>query len=190
MGIEELRRALREAVAERDRLLGELENLRTRESAGGDDVDGVRERMGNVNRGISRADERVREIRADLPRSAVLAERATSDDRDRNVDGAERDRRERDELERLDRGEVEPRNDTRDAALRTIERHASSLAEGAGDALEGLVRDRDAGRAARYLTTVGSRAYFDAFGVLLADPVGGHMRLTREQHEAIAARAH
>jgi HK97 family phage major capsid protein len=186
MNLSELRRALREAEAERNRLIGELQNLQAREAAGGDDdVDGIRERVGNVNRGITRADERIRELNADIGRAyADLADRSGDE---RYVDGAETIRREREERERLDRGDAEPRNEHRDLALRTIERHAGALAEGADVALEALVRDRDeSGRAARYLTAVGSRSYFDAFGVLLADPIGGHMRMTPEQHRALA----
>jgi hypothetical protein len=61
---------LREARTNRERLFGELENLRAREQVEGP-TDGVSERIGNINRAISRADERIQELEAEHGRGAI-----------------------------------------------------------------------------------------------------------------------
>jgi hypothetical protein len=68
----------------------------------------------------------------------------------------------------------EPGQQTRDSALRTIERHADVLSAQAGDRLEKLVRRDRFGLEARYLDAVGSPDYEIAFGKMLAHPQDAH----------------
>jgi HK97 family phage major capsid protein len=75
---------------------------------------------------------------------------------------------------------------TRDAGLRTIERHRDVLSPQAGDNLERLVRQRDpTGIDARYLAAVGDPAYSSALGKMITDPVTAHLRFTAWKVEAV-----
>jgi HK97 family phage major capsid protein len=78
------------------------------------------------------------------------------------------------------------RNDTRDGALRSIERHSGHLEPAAADRLDELVRYGDPrGTEARYLTAVAADAYKSAFGKVLQFPTDAHLRFSREETEAV-----
>ncbi len=149
-------------VEERARLFADMR--------AGNDSPGLEQRIQNLDRGIGRLDEVIKAGVAELARSERHIENGTP------------------EWER-ESDRVEPqarRNPERDAALRTIERHAGLLASPAADALDELVTDRDPnGLAARYLTAVGDPAYFRAFGKMLADPATGQLRFTPSEVEAV-----
>ena len=180
MTIDQLRRELREAERRRNELLTELENLRSREAAGGDDadLDGLRERMANVNRGVARADEQIREHERQIG-LLTLAERADRRDRDRYVDGGEADRER--ERERRD-GDRTPGGEHRERALRAIER--LGLDAGPGDRLVELVERDRSGIDARYVEATADAAYERAFTLLLAHPQDAHLRMTPVEAEA------
>lgn len=58
---DEIRARLEEARTNRERLFGELENLRAREQADGAS-EGITERIANVNRAVANADQHVAEL--------------------------------------------------------------------------------------------------------------------------------
>lgn len=171
----EIRTELADARTQRERLFGELENLRAREQVDGAS-DGLAERIGNINRGIERADDRIAELEAELGRFHEL--RALAADPRHREDGTPpaQDRY-------VHRGE---RNEHREAALRTIERHAAMMDDEAAERTDRLVRRDDPRKlTARYLSAVGDEHYRSAFGKLLADPVTGHNRFTTEEIAAV-----
>jgi HK97 family phage major capsid protein len=158
--------------------------------------------------------QRLAEIRARLEELRSTAESRTLDRSESDeIDDlmAEHDRRKR-ELREVDDREVRLRalerdghkggelgsdpgrrvvrtsNESRDAALRAIERHTPVMDARAADRLEDLVeRDVDGpggGIDARYIAAMGSLEYRKAFGKVLANPTDAHLRFTPEEHEA------
>jgi len=78
--------------------------------------------------------------------------------------------------------------ESRDSGLHTIERYRNqeALTSKAADRLDELVRKSDTtGVDGRYLAAVGDPHYNSAFGKLLADPVLGHNRMTKEEVAAV-----
>jgi HK97 family phage major capsid protein len=154
--------------------------LRAREQAEGPS-DGVSERVGNLNRAVAAADDRIGELEGELgreyEREAEL--RTLAADPRHRLDGEPPAPGRRD-----DRGE---RSEQRDAAMRTIERHADAMESGAADRLDGLIRSDTTSRdwTARYLSAVGSDAYRTAFSKLVADPQNGHLRYSAQEVEAV-----
>ncbi len=73
-----------------------------------------------------------------------------------------------------------------DAGLRAINRHDGILRAEAADTLDRLVRNADPlGHAGRYLEAVADPSYNSAFGKLVADPMHGHVRFSREETAAV-----
>ncbi len=146
------------------------------EAAGGEELrDGQAERFDNLRTGLERADQEVERL-DDEYREVMLA---TYRDRPEN-------------LERGDEGvnpeqrtqPATPRDRSRDEALRTIERH-EELSPEAGDRLASLVERDSLGVDARYLSAVGDPHYADAFGIILQYGSNAHLRMSREQTEAV-----
>jgi HK97 family phage major capsid protein len=171
----EVRRKLAEQRTQRERLFGELTNLRALGEAEGPS-DGLAERTANLHRGIADADDRIAEFEGELGRQ-YEREQLARDPRHLEAGHDLPARRERDEG-----------GESRDRALRTIERFAGEMDDGAADRLDGLVR-RDAHRdwTSRYLAIVGSDEYKSAFGKLCVDPNHAHLRMTAQESEAVRA---
>jgi HK97 family phage major capsid protein len=75
---------------------------------------------------------------------------------------------------------------SRDAGLRTIERHQHALNAEASDRLDGLLRHDDpAGFGARYLAAVGNPHYKTAFVKILSNPDTAHLRMSREEQLSV-----
>lgn len=83
-----------------------------------------------------------------------------------------------------DRASATPRDRSRDEALRVIER-ASDLSPEAGDRLTSVVERDSLGVDSRYLSAVADQHYADAFGTILQHGSNAHLRMTREQVEAV-----
>jgi HK97 family phage major capsid protein len=90
-------------------------------------------------------------------------------------------------------GRAVPRHlqETRSRGLRAVERLSGELSAAATDRLE-LVVEHDMtgpehGLTARYLAAAADPDYREAFGHLLADPTGAHLRMTPKQHAALQA---
>lgn len=84
--------------------------------------------------------------------------------------------------------QTDPAGQTRDAALRTLERHLDQgqLTTEAVDRVDELVRDRDPmGVDAAYVTAAGSEEYDQAFGKMLRYGDGAVLRMTREEQDAV-----
>jgi HK97 family phage major capsid protein len=75
----------------------------------------------------------------------------------------------------------------RSAGLRTIERFRSAevLSSDAADRLDAVIRRDRSGLDSHYLEAVADPAYNSAFGKMLADPLMGQLRMTREEVNAI-----
>jgi HK97 family phage major capsid protein len=173
----EIRKPLEEARLNRERLFGEIENLRAREQVDGPS-DGLAERMANLNRGVEKADNRIQELEAEFGRDLLDGMRSG---RYVAEDGAARAPERRDEPR-------EPRNEVRDQALRTIERVSDQMDDAAAERAERLVRRDDVrGTMGRYLTAAGAEAYRSAFWKIAADPTHGHLRFSAEEVEAVRA---
>jgi HK97 family phage major capsid protein len=75
---------------------------------------------------------------------------------------------------------------SRDAGLRTIERHQHALNAEASDRLDGLLRHDDpAGFGARYLAAVGNPHYKTAFVKILSNPDTAHLMMSREEQLSV-----
>jgi HK97 family phage major capsid protein len=170
----ETRRQLADARTGRERLFGEIENLKARAQVDGES-DGIAERLGNLNRGVQAADDRIADLEQQLGRYAEL-ERMAADPK--HLEMTEQP------AERRDTG---PRSETRDKALKTIERHADVMDDGRPDELERFIRRSTVMNewVARYLTAVGDPAYRSAFGKMMADPQNGHLRFSPAEVEAV-----
>jgi len=92
-----VRNELREARSNRERLFGEIENLRARVQGDGDDA-GLDERIANLNRAVEKADDRVVELEAELGRAAYM-ESIADDPKHREADAGP-----------VDRGTIGPRS--------------------------------------------------------------------------------
>ena len=135
----EIRRQLAEARVSRERVFGELSTLRAREQAEGPS-DGVSERVANLNRSVAAADDRILELEGSLGRQYELERMAATAPREAISPPDPHE------------GERRDANETRDQALRTIERHADAMESGAAVRLDGLVRsDNRRDWTARYL---------------------------------------
>jgi HK97 family phage major capsid protein len=200
---DELLTALRAEKRRREGILTELSNLHARAQADGT-TDGLEERIGNLNRGVAAADERIAELERDYGREALATTRAdggigrpigaaTTDERLAYLDSLAR----AGYIDRPDEGTASttttatgghygPTNERRDAALRTIERWQDFLDAPAGDRLEQIVnRDEPGDLTRRYLTAVGDPSYRTAFGKLLVNPTSGHLKMTPDEHAAL-----
>jgi HK97 family phage major capsid protein len=174
MNSEELRRELEQARTNRERLFAEVENLQARA-----DEEGIAQRISETNRAIEKADGRIADMEAQFGRYAY-AERQAQDTR--NFDGYQA---KQEQAEQRDTG---PRSETRDQALRTIERLADRMDTGKAEEVETLVRqDRQGDMLARYLTAVGDENYRSAFGKIVQDPQHGHLRFSAAEVEAVRA---
>jgi hypothetical protein len=87
----------------------------------------------------------------------------------------------------VERRDTQPRSETRDAALRTVERYADQMDDGKAGEVETLIRrDRpDDNIVSRYITAVGNPDYRSAFGKICEDPQHGHLRFTPAEVEAV-----
>ncbi len=174
MELNAIQASLREARTNRDRLFGELENLRARAAADGENA-GLEERIGNVNRGIEAADTRIQELEADYGRRSYLESQA--DRPEARMAGSAPA-----EEKRVHRHV----NENREKAFRTIEHHQDAFDDGAAARTEKLVRQQDPRDwTARYIAAVGSDAYRSAFGKLVSDPQHGHLRFGPEEVEIV-----
>lgn len=175
----DIRRQLGEARTLRERVFGELENLRERENVDGAD-EGLQERVANLNRAVAKADDRIAELEGELGRlyeREAYARRIMDDPRHRE-DGTPPPREQAES--RGGRGEA------RDAALRTVERYAERMDAEAAERVERLVRsDEPRDLTARYLAAVGADAYASAFAKVLADPQFAHLRFSPQEVEAV-----
>jgi HK97 family phage major capsid protein len=172
----EVRRRLAEARTNRERLFGEIENLKA--GAQVDDTnEGLAERIANVQRGLAAADDRIADLEQELGRYAEI-ERMVADPRHLE-DGSPP------ALER--RNDSGSHSEVRDAALRTLERYADRMDDGRPDELEQLIRRNTwlNDWASRYLAAAGDPAYASAFAKVMSDPQHGHLRLSGEEVEAI-----
>jgi HK97 family phage major capsid protein len=171
----EIRAGLREARTTRERLFGELDNLRARVTAEGGSVDA--EGLATLNRSIEQADGRIAELEADYGRMVEL-ERVAGDSRHRE-DGT-------DHGEDRDRGHRSGGNQTRDTAFQTIERYHDGMDADAADRIDGMVRSDDSRDwVSRFVNAVGSDAYKSAFAKLIADPQNGHLRFDAAEVAAV-----
>jgi HK97 family phage major capsid protein len=177
MGSEQVRRELAEARTNRERLFGELENLRARAEVDGAS-EGLQERIGNVNRAVARADDRIGELEAEFGRWAQL---------DAAIAAGQYDTGLADELARQ-HSPGRGGDPARDAALRAVDRNADFCWEGSAERVEQLVRrDTPNNLTSRYVAAVADEHYRSAWLKLMADPVGGHNRFTREEIAAVQA---
>jgi HK97 family phage major capsid protein len=174
----EIRKELGEVRLRRERIFSERENLVAKQQVDGES-EGTDERLGNLNRAIENADERIQELEAEFGRFAYI-ERQAADPR--NLDGYQADQ------DREAARSSGPRSETRDAALRMVERHEDRF-DGAEpkDRLDTLLRNERGDLLARYIAATGDEHYRSAFGKLLADPTTGHWKLTAEEQRAIQA---
>jgi HK97 family phage major capsid protein len=176
----EIRARRAEATRERERLLTELANLQARAEHEGE-TDGLTERAGNLNRGIEKLDDEIRNLERQL--LVVL---------DRRTDRVEETTPPATTKRRADRG---PGSEAREAAYRVIEERSADLSPAAGDRLVDLVRRDRMGADARYIAAVASPDYESAFATMLAYPSDAHLRFSgdevkavRHVHEATIAR--
>jgi HK97 family phage major capsid protein len=168
----ETRRLLAEARTGRERIFSEIQNLQARAEVDGHE--GIEERLGNLNRGLQAADDRIADLEQELGRYAYI-ERQAQDPR--NIDGYQ---------ESAERRYDGPRSEARDKALKTIERFQDRF-DGAEsqDRMDTLIREEKGDLLARYISAVGDENYRSAFRKMLADPTTGQMKLTPAEGEAI-----
>jgi hypothetical protein len=114
-----------------------------------------------VNRALANADDRVADMEGKLERFEYI-ERLASDPRHLEM-GAE---------EPAERRHDAPRSETRDQALRTVERYADQMDDGKAGEVETLIRrDRPHDDVlSRYVSAVGNPAYHSAFSKICEDP--------------------
>jgi HK97 family phage major capsid protein len=80
----------------------------------------------------------------------------------------------------------DPREQVRDQALRTVERHADVLTAEAGDRLDDLLRHQDrSGLDAQYINAVADPAYNTAFGKMLQHGPMAPLRFSPEEAAAV-----
>jgi HK97 family phage major capsid protein len=169
----EIRRQLGEARTNRERLFGELENLKARGEVDGPS-DGLAERTANINRAVEAADNRIAELEGEYGRFVELRQLA-DDPRHREAS-----------IDDYTPPEQRPAgNEQRDRALKTIERHSERMDAEAADRIDQLVRQDGRNWVARYVDAVGSDAYRSAFAKLAQDPQNGHLRFTPQEAEAV-----
>ncbi len=175
MNTTELRRQLDEARTNRERLFGEIENLKARADA---DDEGIAQRIADTNRAVEKTDGRIQDLEAEYGRYSYI-ERQSQDSR--NFDGYQAD------LEEQQNRGRDPRNETRDQALRTLERVAGVMDAGRPEEIETLVRqpNRDGDLTSRYLAAAGDPAYRTAFIKMMSDPQSGHLRFSPQEVEAV-----
>src|SRR5262245_46631338 len=125
--------ALSEAKRGRERIFTELQNLQARAQAEGATA-GLDERIGNLNAGIARQDERIAELEADYGREALG--RTRSDGGVGMTMEEFQARRGGGPVYTESTGPAESRgsgNAHRDQAMRTVERWEDHIDRGAGD---------------------------------------------------------
>ena len=167
------RKQLEEQRAARARLFTEVDNLKAREAVDGPS-EGLNERLGNLHRGIENADGRIEELQAAYGRDML--------------DGLSSGRYAADEPPPPERRDEprEPRNEVRDAGLRTVERYAEQMDAGAADNVDRLIRQDTAHDwTSRYVAAVGSEDYRSAFWKVLADPQYAHLKFSAQEVEAV-----
>ena len=176
---ETARTALREARATRERVFGELQNLHARVQAEGSD--GLNERIGNLNRAVASADDRISELEAAVGRQyeneAYLRQIAGDP---RHFDGHQVETRQ-EESRRPERGSATGRCG-RSSGTPTI------TWTGAAERVEQLVRrDEPSNLTSRYLVCGRRRAL--PVGMAEADggPAAGRNRLSGEEVAAMQA---
>jgi HK97 family phage major capsid protein len=188
---EELRECLNGARADEQRLRNQRDDLLQRARADGALNDpGVVEKTNRLTVGIDNAHERAREVGAALTeyeRDIARIEEAAKDPRNRETAefiGSDRQLR-----TRTDSAIPAHATQSRDAALRTIERHTSSgaLSAEAADRVDGVLRGPDApfGVDAAYIEAAGAPEYQTAFVKLLRYGAGAALRMTAREAEAV-----
>ncbi|MFN0155517.1 MAG: phage major capsid protein [Gaiella sp.] len=187
-----IRTELRDAEARRDSLLAEVADLQARHELEPDD--GLVERIGRVNTGVSRADEAVQGLEAELGRET---ERARAELLDAVTNGGGRlangmtvigteagcDHSRGDTASKTtDRS---PAGVARSAALQAIERNASELSAEAGDRLVGVVERDRSGIDCDYFRAVSSPDYDSAFAKLIGRPGDARDLMTDRELAAV-----
>jgi HK97 family phage major capsid protein len=163
----------RKSARERRREMQE-EAERLHRDAGSDALtDGQEERFTNLTRGVAkldqdleRLDDEWREAFAPYAANPALGESGHNEGPPQG-----------------NRAQATPHNRARDEALRTIER--AELTSEAGDRLTNLVERDSLGVDSRYLSAVGDELYSQAFGTILQHGSNAHLRMSREQTEAV-----
>jgi len=91
--------------------------------------------------------------------------------------------------QREQRGVPRRTNETRDAAMRTMERYAGEMDDQAAVRLDGMIRADDPHDwVSRYVNAVGNPDYASAFSKLAVDPQFGHLRFHPGEVDAGAFR--
>jgi HK97 family phage major capsid protein len=173
--IREINEDRKSARERRDRMKSQAEELH-RAAAGDELTGGSAERFENLTRGLAKVDGEIERL----------------DDEWREVFGAQYAndpaKQESGHNEGPPQGnrstQATPHNRARDEALRTIER-AADLSPEAGDRLTNLVERDSLGVDSRYLSAVGDAQYAEAFGTILQHGPSAHLRMSREQVEAV-----
>lgn len=179
----EVRDALEQVQQAKTRLAEEASGLRARIDAGQDD-DGTRERLANVQRGVERKDVEVAELKGEYAQALTEAV---------NRGEVQTETAEFPGTSRQSRAPVEPGQQSavraRDGAMRTIERHVKDgdLTAKAADRVDGVLRGGDAGLGldAAYIEAAGSPHYATAFHKLLRYGDGAVLRMTGEEQTAV-----
>jgi HK97 family phage major capsid protein len=161
------------------RLEEEASLLRARVDAGQDD-DGTRERLSNIERGVQRKDVELAELKGELGEALTEAvARGQVKTESPEFPGDSR----REPVEHGQHVRV------RDGAMRAIERHVNGggLTAEAADRVDGVLRGADApyGLDARYIETHGAAAYEAAFAKLLRWGDSAALRMTTEEQQAV-----
>jgi HK97 family phage major capsid protein len=176
----EVRDALEQAEKAKTRLEEEASALRARVSAG-EDNDGTRERLANVERGVERKDVELAELKGEL--GQALTEAMARGEVHTETAEFPVPRQSREPVEHGQHVRV------RDGAMRTIERHVKggNLTAQAADRVDGVLRGGDAGLGldAAYIEAAGSPEYERAFHKLLRFGDGAVLRMTPEEQQAV-----
>ena len=173
---EELRDRLSQIRANRNNVETEIVNLEARAaSAPADQREGIEARRERQNAAIANLDRERGEVQAELEdrqaREGEIRRLADMPANRESGDGAA-------QMHETPRTAI-------DGALRAIERHADTMADGAPELVERAVRNDRAGFGARYLEAVADEHYRSAFGLYLAHGQDAKMRMTPQQEAAV-----
>jgi HK97 family phage major capsid protein len=167
-------RELRKERERRERLAHELARMEAYEASQPGD-EGVRQRIENLRRGFTNAEQRIGDLEQEVRRGQAL-ERAAASPRNRE-DGTS-----------FGVGPAERRGHAFDEAQRQMERLLGhgELSTRAVDRLDGHLRHRDpAGADTQYICAVSQPEYETAFGKILQFGEGALLRMTDEERSAV-----
>jgi HK97 family phage major capsid protein len=174
--LEDVKRELAQARERRDKIADDLDRLGS--------GTGQSERRENLSKGLAKADRECDELRDEI--SEGLAEGIRL-----GIFSTESAEGPTDRREGMNRGvsddHLNPQmRASRDAGLRTIERHKDVLSPQASDNLDHIIRNDDPlSLVARYVSAVGDEHYSRAFGIMLAHPMDAHFRMTEREAASV-----